>query len=185
MRKLRAFTSSPHRAPAPTAGWRGKPDFAVLGPPLAASAIAVLALLWLRAGPPLPGTATSIDMPVAHAISVVDGDTVRIHGRLTRLVGFNAPETWKPNCAAEQRLGEAATERLRQLVDGGGVRFASLTCACRPGREGTQACNYGRACGSLRVDGRDVGDILISEGLAVPYRCGTTGCPPSPRPWCG
>ena len=28
--------------------------------------------------------------------------------------------------------------------------------------------NYGRACGTLRIDGRDVGDILIAEGLAVP-----------------
>ena len=26
---------------------------------------------------------------------------------------------------------------------------------------------------------------LIGEGLAVPFKCGTTSCPPTPRPWCG
>jgi hypothetical protein len=28
------------------------------------------------------------------------------------------------------------------------------------------ACNYGRACGVLTVDGEDVGDTLMSENLA-------------------
>jgi endonuclease YncB( thermonuclease family) len=185
MRKPRPVGTVTWRAPPPRAGRRWKPDFAVLAPPLAATAVAILALLWLNAGLPWPGATTSAYLPVAHAISVVDGDTIRIGGRLTRLTGFNAPETWKPNCAAERHLGEAATARLRQLVDGGDAQFASLRCACRPGTEGTMNCNYGRACGSLRVDGRDVGDILISEGLAVRFVCGATGCPPTPRPWCG
>jgi hypothetical protein len=34
------------------------------------------------------------------------------------------------------------------------------------------ACNWKRACGYLTVDGRDVGDLLISENLAHPYVCG-------------
>jgi hypothetical protein len=36
----------------------------------------------------------------------------------------------------------------------------------------------------LKANGRDVGSILISEGLAVPFHCRGTGCPPTPRPWC-
>lgn len=32
--------------------------------------------------------------------------------------------------------------------------------------------------------GRDVGDILIAEGLAVPFVCGPTRCPKKPHPWC-
>ena len=183
--KPRLVYSTARRSPAPAAGRRWKPDFGILAPPLAATAVAVGALLWLKSGLPWPGAVDRAYLPITHGISVVDGDTIRIDGRLTRLTGFNAPETWKPNCAAERRLGEAATARLRQLVAGGEARFASLRCACRPGTEGTMNCNYGRACGSLQVDGRDVGDILISEGLAVRYVCGTTGCPPSPRPWCG
>jgi hypothetical protein len=34
------------------------------------------------------------------------------------------------------------------------------------------------------VDGVDVGATLIGEGLAVPYRCGQTSCPPRPQAWC-
>jgi hypothetical protein len=39
-------------------------------------------------------------------------------------------------------------------------------------------------CGSLTVAGRDVGQILISEGLAQAYVCNATSCPPR-RSWCG
>ncbi|KKZ84563.1 hypothetical protein RPHASCH2410_PC01205 (plasmid) [Rhizobium phaseoli Ch24-10] len=41
-----------------------------------------------------------------------------------------------------------------------------------------------RPFGMLLVDGKDVGSILISEGLAVPFVCGRKSCPPRPRPWC-
>jgi hypothetical protein len=41
-----------------------------------------------------------------------------------------------------------------------------VVCACRAGQEGTRNCNYGRLCGALSIGGRDVGGILISEGLA-------------------
>jgi hypothetical protein len=36
----------------------------------------------------------------------------------------------------------------------------------------------------LKANGRDVGSILIAEGLAVPFHCRGTGCPPTSRPWC-
>jgi hypothetical protein len=62
-------------------------------------------------------------------------------------------------------------------------RLTRVVCACRPGLEGTQNCNFGRLCGSLSIGGRDVGSILIGEGLAHPYVCGTTSCPQR-RPWC-
>jgi len=31
--------------------------------------------------------------------------------------------------------------------------------------------------GSLTLDGRDVADVLIGEGLAAEYVCGETRCP--------
>ncbi len=137
MSKSRLAYSAPRHPAAPSAGRRWKPDFAILGPPLAATAIALIAFGWLNAGLPWPGAVQRTYLPVHHGLSVVDGDTIRIDGRLTRLVGYNAPETWKPNCAAERDLGEAATRRLGQLVGGGDVSFASVHCACRPGSEGT------------------------------------------------
>lgn len=119
-------------------------------------------------------------------IHVVDGDTIRVHHKQpdVRLVGFNAPETHRAACEVEAELGAKATRRLRELVRTNNLDFEFVPCACQPGTEGTQACNYGRRCGTLKASGRDVGAILIEEGLAVPFRCGATRCPRTPRPWC-
>ena len=117
-------------------------------------------------------------------ISVVDGDTIRARGRTVRLVGFDAPETGdRARCHGERELAQRATEQLRRLVAGGGIDLRMVPCACAPGTEGTSACNFGRACGYLSVQGRDVGATLISKGLAKPYLCGATSCPPR-QLWC-
>lgn len=119
--------------------------------------------------------------------SVTDGDTIRVDGDLkgTRLVGFNTPEVFSPKCQREGELGAKASARMREIVSTAKLSLTKVACSCRPGTEGTDRCNHGRSCGVLRADGRNVGDILISEGLAVPFVCGATGCPPTPRPWCG
>jgi endonuclease YncB( thermonuclease family) len=117
-------------------------------------------------------------------IEIIDGDTIRSGGYVYRLVGFDTPETGRnARCAREQTLGTAATRRLTELVRGGGHVLARVPCACVAGTEGTSACNYGRLCGRLTVQGRDVGSILIGEGLARPYVCGGTSCPPRAG-WC-
>jgi endonuclease YncB( thermonuclease family) len=115
---------------------------------------------------------------------------------LLRLVGFDTPETGdRARCEHEGALGVRATSRLRELIK---TRTAELKCeliktrtaelklipcACPPGTEGTPSCNFGRACGILTTDGRDVGHILIAEGLAKPFRCSGFSCP-SRAPWC-
>lgn len=118
--------------------------------------------------------------------SVTDGDTIQLSGeaRGLRLVGLNAPETFEPKCARERELGNRAKARLKELVKGENLTLIRIACSCAPGTEGTTACNYGRSCGRLLVNGRDVGKVLISEGLAVRFECGPTSCPPTPRPWC-
>jgi endonuclease YncB( thermonuclease family) len=130
--------------------------------------------------------------PMAHApapisVHVIGGGTISLNdGRPNvRLVGFNAPETGnRARCEAERKKGEAAGQRLRELVSNGRPDFQLVTCSCPPGTEGTNACNFGRRCGTLRVKGVDVGATLIGEGLAVRFVCGATSCPPLPRPWC-
>jgi endonuclease YncB( thermonuclease family) len=119
-------------------------------------------------------------------VRVIDGDTIRVFQKQpnVRLVGFNAPETRRAACEAERELGGKATRRVRDLVQAGNLDFEFVACSCPPGTEGTFACNYGRRCGTLRADGRDVGVILIAEGLAVPCHCGRISCPKTPRPWC-
>jgi endonuclease YncB( thermonuclease family) len=119
-------------------------------------------------------------------IRVIDGDTIRVHHKQPnlRLVGFNAPETRRAACETERDLGAKATRRLRDIVRAGNLDFEYVACSCPPGTQGTLACNYGRDCGTLKSQGRDVGAILIEEGLAVPFVCGGTRCPKTPRPWC-
>ncbi len=119
-------------------------------------------------------------------VHVIDGDTIRVFhkGPNVRLVGFNTPETRRATCQGEREFGDQATRRLRDLVRTDRLDFEFVRCACPPGTEGTQACNHKRRCGTLKANGRDVGEILIAENLAVPFECGETRCPPTPKPWC-
>ena len=128
-------------------------------------------------------TSAPISMSAA-SITVVDGDTIRSNGQLYRLVGFDTPESGpRARCGRERSLADAATNRLRQLVASGQTALKPVPCSCLPGTEGTRECNYGRLCAVLRAGGRDVGTILVSEGLAHAYVCGQSGCPRR-QSWC-
>ena len=120
----------------------------------------------------------------ARNISVIDGDTIRAHGRTIRLIGFNAPESGDlAQCALERETAARAAAQLGWLVAGGGLDLRLVRCSCPPGTEGASACNYGRSCGELRSYGRDIGAIMIAYRLAHPYVCGANSCPP-PKSWC-
>lgn len=115
-------------------------------------------------------------------ISVVDGDTVHAAGQTYRLVGFDTPESGdRAQCQSERMLAARATARLQQIVAAGKTKLERVACACRPGTiEGTASCNHGRLCAVLTADGRDVSELLISEGLAHRYVCSGGGCPRKP-----
>ena len=116
--------------------------------------------------------------------TVIDGDTVRWQGETVRLVGFDTPEKGdRARCQSERSKGDRATVRLRELIATGTVTLDLVRCSCPAGTEGTKACNFGRACVVLLVDGRDAGRTLIAEGLARPYVCHATSCPPRGS-WC-
>ncbi|MER9420307.1 thermonuclease family protein [Mesorhizobium sp. M0306] len=135
-----------------------------------------------------PEADTTTATPLTRSqFTITDGDTIRLIGAAkgTRLVGFNAPESIEPRCDAEAELGRRAKARLKELVATAKLELKMVPCSCPAGTQGTGKCNYGRSCGSLFADGQDVGDVLVSEGLAVPFACGSTSCPPTPRPWCG
>jgi endonuclease YncB( thermonuclease family) len=152
------------------------------------SFVAVLAALKLGGEPNVMArTESAAPASISVSVHVIDGDTVSLNdGRPNvRLVGFNAPETGRRAlCEAERKKGEAAGQRLRELVRNGRPEFQQVACSCPAGTEGTNACNFGRRCGTLRVNGVDVGSTLIGEGLAVRFVCSATSCPALPRPWC-
>lgn len=100
---------------------------------------------------------------------VVDGDTIWVAGENVRIADIDAPETHDFRCPEEKALGDRATRRLHQLVNGGAVTL-------RPIRD-RDADGYGRKLRLVLVDGRSVGDTLVGEGLARPYAGGK-------RPWC-
>ena len=115
---------------------------------------------------------------------VIDGDTISVDGHVYRLIGFDAPETGeRARCPDEARRGKQATLRLRAIVREGNLSLERLACTCSHGKEGTEACNYGRWCGALRANGRDVSEIMIAEGLARPYVCAAHHCPQRSN-WC-
>jgi micrococcal nuclease len=79
--------------------------------------------------------------------TVTDGDTIHVRGERngTRLVGFNAPETNVAHCSKELEVGSRATKHLRELVATSDMDLEKVPCACKPGTEGTNKCNYGRS----------------------------------------
>jgi micrococcal nuclease len=99
---------------------------------------------------------------------VVDGDTFYVNGAKVRIAGIDAPETHPPRCAEEARLGNAATERLRALLNSGAVTMSAID----RDRDG-----YGRLLRNVAVNGADVGEAMISAGVAREYGSGR-------QPWC-
>nr|WP_295889317.1 thermonuclease family protein [uncultured Devosia sp.] len=88
---------------------------------------------------------------------VVDGDTIWFEGVNLRLESFDTPEPHTAICggAAEVTLARRASARLLELLN-------SSPFTVQTG--GTD--RYGRVLATIRIAGRDVGDILIDEGLA-------------------
>jgi hypothetical protein len=70
-------------------------------------------------------------------------------------------------CNRDLMLDDYALEflvgKLPHVEDADAVVLPA-SCASRR----VEPSNYGRACCTLRIDGRDVGDILIADGLAIP-----------------
>ena len=113
----------------------------------------------------------------AKCTRVVDGDTIdaeidlgfdiKVTKRI-RLGGINAPESRTRN-KVEKKLGLAAKERLKEIMDGAANCFEL---------ESSELGKFGRVIGKLHIDkiaGKDVitkvcvNDCLVKEGYAVEY----------------
>ncbi|MCB5205177.1 thermonuclease family protein [Neorhizobium sp. T786] len=90
-------------------------------------------------------------------IRIWDGDTFRIgahKGEAIRILNIDAPEI-KGKCAFETDLAQRSKARLASLLKTGKIGIR---------RRDTD--RYGRTLASVEINGRDAGDILVSEGLA-------------------
>lgn len=93
--------------------------------------------------------------------SVIDGDTLEIHGQRIRLWGVDAPEARQPcNDAGgvAYACGRLAANRLDQ-------RLQNRTVSCFE----RDTDRYGRMVARCETDGEDVGAWLVRQGLAVRY----------------
>jgi endonuclease YncB( thermonuclease family) len=88
---------------------------------------------------------------------VVDGDTFWIGGEKVRIADIDAPETHPPRCAYEARLGNQATEKLHALLNSGAVTMTSID---------RDRDVYGRLLRNVSVNGADVGEAMVSAGVA-------------------
>jgi len=95
---------------------------------------------------------------------VIDGDTFEDldTGDRYRLENIDTPETGpRARCAAERALGDRATQRARAVI-----ADAQRLDVRRTGRTD----RYNRIIAFVQVDGRDLGELMIAEGLARPWR---------------
>lgn len=109
--------------------------------------------------------ASRIRTSEARIVRVIDGDTVVMAGgEHVRILNIDAAEMPpRSRCEAEERLSLAARARLAEMVAAGG----SVVLASDGRRDRDR---YGRQLRLVRINGRDVGEALIAEGLAQPWR---------------
>lgn len=118
--------------------------------------IAALAMVMIAFIP--PATAAQFEMCGRDRHTcVVDGDTIWLNGENLRLESYDTPEPYNDICGgqAEVALAHRANARLLELLN-------SNPFTLETGRKD----RYGRVLATIRIGGRDVGDILIDEGLA-------------------
>ena len=92
---------------------------------------------------------------------LVDGDTIWIDGKKLRMVGYDTPEPQSRICGGEREidLAHRASDRVLELLNGNNwaTEYGGLD---RTGQ---------RTLVTIRIDGENIGDILIRERLAVVY----------------
>jgi len=97
-------------------------------------------------------------MEKATKTCLVDGDTLWLRGVKYRLEGFDTPEPSNNICGGqkEKLLAAQASARLLDILN---TYHWTIEVSEKEG-------GFGRGLATIRVQGHDVGDILIQERLA-------------------
>jgi endonuclease YncB( thermonuclease family) len=106
-----------------------------------------------------PTLSASSDDVVGRA-SVVDGDTLDIHGQRIRLWGVDAPESAQ-QCYIDRQPWRCGQKASLSLSDHIGQQ--TVTCVER------DRDRYGRIVARCSIAGQDIGGWLVSNGWALDY----------------
>jgi len=104
---------------------------------------------------------------ICASLMAVDGDTIRCDGVTMRdmgdgspfVSGYDTPEIWTNKCPQELDLARKAKARMEELLSTPGVRV--LNSGQKDDTEQHRPLVW-----VMMPDGRSIGAILISEGLA-------------------
>jgi endonuclease YncB( thermonuclease family) len=107
------------------------------------------------------GSTAAISNDLLGRASIVDGDTLEIHGTRIRLWGIDAPES-NQLCRGEDslqyRCGAKAANELAAFIGGQPVSCTPVTTD-----------RYGRTVASCAAGGTDLADWLVRQGLALDW----------------
>ena len=99
-------------------------------------------------------------------MKVIDGDSVKVMGENVRLVGFNTPEIFRPNCPYEKRIGQEAKVMLQGILDRSETTYLHFE---RRSDGRLKRDKYRRPLAVLYADGQDVAHVMVRAGLAEYY----------------
>jgi endonuclease YncB( thermonuclease family) len=123
-------------------------------PRLRTNAIASLAILMVANN-------IALSSDVSGQASIIDGDTLEIHGMRVRLWGIDAPESdqlCRGDDSLQYRCGAEAANKLDAFI-------ARRPVLCAP----RDVDRYGRTVASCSVGADDLGAWLVSRGLALDW----------------
>jgi micrococcal nuclease len=156
-------------------------EFDTRGPAMAATRRARRRGLLILAAALIGGLLSLFWRMQAHAetvdgsrFTIIDGDTVDYRGERIRILNIDAPESFRSRCEAELKLALRTKERLAGLLRVGVVDIQ------RHGQD-----RYRRTLAKLVTTNGDVGNILVREGLALPWQDGAEAKEARLQRWCG
>lgn len=88
---------------------------------------------------------------------VASGDSFYLGGKTVRIAGIEAPQLYGAACPKEVALGRTSAAKLQALLNSGGLELT---------KAGPDLQRYGLLLRNVAVDGKDVGQAMVRDGLA-------------------